>query len=117
MSGFAQNIVGSCIGWDIAILLLIHALLVGLPRISKKIKIPVIALALAGVVWIMWNPVVEEYRKEHPPTPVPAAEKREAAKNPVQQSESEDKATAKVIQAAPVAPTHPKGKVAVRIEH
>lgn len=65
MSGFPPSIVWACVCWAGAAILLIHASLAGLPRISKKIKIPVVIVSLAMVVWRMWTPVVEEYRREN----------------------------------------------------
>ncbi len=113
MSGFPPSIIWACICWVGAAILLIHAVLVGFPGVSKKIKIPLVAVGLAAVVWMMWKPVREEYRKEHPiSTSVPPAERNESIKTPAQQIGSENKVADKV--AHPSHP-HPKGKVAVKI--
>jgi hypothetical protein len=67
VSGFKPNIVLACFCWVVTLGLLIHAFCIyeGAARLSTTAKVCISVVVTVVAVVIAWEPVSEEYRREH----------------------------------------------------
>jgi len=67
MSGFRPNIVGACVCWGAAVILLLHAFWIfeKTARLSVSTKACISAVVIVFIVGMAWSPVATEFQREH----------------------------------------------------
>lgn len=81
VSGFPPNIILACICWGLTLVLVLHVLWIWERtgrwplwlKVTVTVLVPIVLMAYA------WQPVKDEYRKEHPLPPPPSAASAEIA--------------------------------------
>jgi hypothetical protein len=69
MSGFPPNIIAACVIWALMLALSVHAFWKWEKTAKFKFstKLAITTLVVIVIVWGLWKPVLEAYRKEHSP--------------------------------------------------